>query len=246
MRYERKYRIEELDRFAVRTVIDGHPVSFRKLFPDRQINNIYLDTRDMSYFRENLSGVGQRRKYRIRWYGSDLEQVSKPVLEIKIKDGELGEKVSAKLPDFRMGTFPDVQKIVRENMLALSAAAPAVTDPKTMVFSGSGSEASSAPVTRRPFPVHDLVPALVNTYRRSYLISNDQRFRLTIDWDMHFYGMGPRFRPYRNFSRDEAVVVEVKYEAEHDAVYSRIGQHIPFRLGKNSKYVNGILLVGNV
>lgn len=244
MRYERKYRIEELDRYAIRSVIDGHPVSFRTLFPDRQINNIYLDTRDMSYFRENLSGVGQRRKYRIRWYGSELEQVSKPVLEIKIKDGELGEKISAKLPDFSMGAFPDVQKVVRENMLALSAAAPAVTDPKTIVFSGSGESAS--PVPRRPFPMHDLVPVLVNTYRRSYLISNDRRFRLTIDWDMHFYGMGQKFQPYRNFSRDHAVVVEVKYEAEDDAFYSGIGQHIPFRLGKNSKYVNGILLVGNV
>ncbi|HHG84147.1 MAG TPA: polyphosphate polymerase domain-containing protein [Bacteroidetes bacterium] len=240
MRYERKYRIEAMDHHAVRAIVDGHPVSFRKLFPDRQVNNIYLDTRDMSFFRENLSGLAQRRKYRVRWYGADLLNISAPILEIKIKDTELGEKVSAPLPDFSMGSFTPLREAVGQRLRELAEAAPA------LAFPAVASVEESADIQRVPFPVQDLVPSLLNTYKRAYLISNDGRFRLTIDREMRFYGINHHFRPYRNFSPDHAVVVEVKYEAEHDQFYDGIGQYLPFRLGKNSKYVNGVLLTGNV
>jgi SPX domain protein involved in polyphosphate accumulation len=236
MRYERKYRIVELDLLSVRALIDRHPVSFRKLYPDRQVNNIYLDTRQMTFFHENLSGVAQRRKYRIRWYGEELRKVQSPILEIKIKDRELGEKVTAPLPDFEVGTYAEVQNQIREQLRQLAyASAPVETESTRIGIS-----------KRRPYPILDLIPALINTYRRSYLISNDGRFRLTIDREMNFYRPGPSFRPYRNYRTDHAVVVEVKYEEEHDELYDTVGQHLPFRLGKNSKYVNGMLMVGNV
>lgn len=243
MRYERKYRIDELDHHAVRAIINGHPVSFRKLFPDRQVNNIYLDTRDMAFFQENLSGVAQRRKYRLRWYGADLQQVTSPILEIKIKDTELGEKVSAPVPDFKMDSFSPLRLSIEKRLRDLAQAAPTLAFPETALPIEGPEKLASEKV---PFPVQDLIPTLLNTYERSYLISNDGRFRLTIDRAMRFYGINHHFRPYRNFSSDHAVVVEVKYEEEHDQLYDGIGQYLPFRLGKNSKYVNGVLLTGNV
>lgn len=88
-----------------------HPVSFRTLHPDRQINNIYFDTPDLLTYRQNMAGVGHRKKYRIRWYGPDPKQIHKPKFEIKIKKNELGKKESYKLQEFALG---DLTEITRE------------------------------------------------------------------------------------------------------------------------------------
>lgn len=92
MRYERKYRIEETSPDLVKAIVRRHPAGFRVLYPDRRINNIYFDTADYRAFNENVAGIAQRRKYRIRWYGDDYSRLHRPVLETKIKDNELGGK----------------------------------------------------------------------------------------------------------------------------------------------------------
>lgn len=99
MRYERKYRIEGIPAAWVEQAVRQHPASFRTLFPDRQINNIYFDTPDLSGFNQNVAGVPQRRKHRMRWYGTVQNKLNRPTFEIKIKDGELGYKESQKLDD---------------------------------------------------------------------------------------------------------------------------------------------------
>jgi hypothetical protein len=40
---------------------------------------------------------------------------------------------------------------------------------------------------------------------------------------------------------DQAVILEVKYDQELDGELDEIFQNLPFRLGKNSKYVEGVL-----
>ena len=42
MRYERKYKIENLSLSLVEQSIRLHPAGFRKIFPDRQVNNIFI------------------------------------------------------------------------------------------------------------------------------------------------------------------------------------------------------------
>lgn len=111
MRFERKYRIENLSLAELKQILRLHPVSFRTLHPDRQINNIYFDSPDLLTYHQNLSGVGYRKKYRVRWYGEDLRKVQDPRLEIKIKKNELGEKQSFKLSPFSL-----------ENLAPLTAA----------------------------------------------------------------------------------------------------------------------------
>ena len=41
-------------------------------------------------------------------------------------------------------------------------------------------------------------------------------------------------------ANDHDVIVELKYDTEHDEYANRISASFPFRLSKNSKYVNGI------
>lgn len=231
MRYERKYRVETQQHYEVLEMVRGHRMSFRTLYPDRQVNNIYLDTPNLQFYRENLSGVGQRRKYRIRWYHEDIQNVTRSVLEVKIKDNELGEKVIAPMPDMQLGDYAGMRAAIDAALHKLNFSEEGVQ---------SGAHGTSLVLIP---PLH---PVLVNTYLRSYFISYCGRYRLTVDRDMHFYGVDHHFNAYRNHSTDSAVVVEVKYEEEDDMDYDQVGQFIPYRLGKNSKYVNGVNLTGNV
>jgi len=100
LRYERKYRVEHFSPEVVRQVVRNHPASFRKIYPDRQINNIYYDTTNMMAYIENVDGVADRRKFRVRWYGKDIFKIRQPKLEVKIKHNMLGTKEIYPVADF--------------------------------------------------------------------------------------------------------------------------------------------------
>ncbi len=97
MRYERKYVLEDVPLFDIIQMVKLHPVSFREIYPRRRVNNVYFDTVNFAAYRDNIMGIAHRTKFRIRWYGDDFETIRKPVLEEKIKHGELGYKKSQKL-----------------------------------------------------------------------------------------------------------------------------------------------------
>lgn len=85
----------------------------------------------------------------------------------------------------------------------------------------------------------DLQPVLFNRYRRSYWAPPAYPFRLTIDTGLHFGPFAPfasRPLPYV----EEAVVVEVKYEAADEHLAGFVLQHLPFRATKSSKFVTGM------
>lgn len=100
MRYERKYRVDQCFHHSIEQIIRMHPASFRKTFPDRQVNNIYFDTPLLDAYHLNVMGASDRKKYRIRWYGSDFGHIGNAVLELKVKSNQLGFKTS-----WPMGTF---------------------------------------------------------------------------------------------------------------------------------------------
>jgi len=87
-----------------------------------------------------------------------------------------------------------------------------------------------------------LKPVLLNTYQRSYWVTSNQKIRLTIDWDMSFHQLfkDPKFNKFN--LKDASVIVELKYPEDQETEASRIMQHLPFRLTKQSKYVEGIEL----
>ena len=206
MRYERKYRIENTAPHLVEQIVRMHPASFRTAYPDRQVNNIYFDTPSFAAFHENESGVAQRKKYRLRWYGPFLQIMEKLVLEVKIKENLLGYKES-----YPLGNFSFQQL-----------------------------EAVSAQVNRKIADYQLLLPTLMNSYQRSYWVTPNNKIRLTIDSQMYFH---PLYKQ-RNFSKyhlhDPAVIVEVKYDEKEESAAREIMQHLPFRITKNSKYVNGM------
>lgn len=208
MRYERKYRLEQIHPDVVRQVIRNHPASFRKSFPDRQINNIYYDTANLMAYQENVDGISNRRKFRVRWYGEDFSKIENPKLEIKIKENLLGHKQSFSVAPFNLNHLESLNQEVC-----------------------SFSERKLV-----------LIPTLMNAYQRSYYESLSGKFRLTIDWDLHYFSWLQAQRFSRYTTQDQAVILEIKYDQDQAKEEDDILQYIPFRYSKSSKYVTGLQL----
>lgn len=114
MRYERKYKIEDLTLDLVHQIIQNHPASFSKIFPDRKVNNIYFDTPSLTTYSDNVKGIGERRKFRVRWYGTKENTKQKNNFEIKIKENELGRKEVHPFPNFELKNWRQTGKLVSQ------------------------------------------------------------------------------------------------------------------------------------
>ena len=266
MRFERKYRIDGNEFHAVRAVVETHALSFRKQYPDRQVNNIYLDSPDFSCLQDNLMGAMNREKFRIRWYGEIGDRVDNPVLELKRKHGELGDKYSRTLQGFALDAVWKLEAELKRQFVGLAGASspgppplpetaerltrkdllPEVQSLREQMVRKPSMETIPPAMLNTKLHLPLLRPVLMNSYQRSYYISRDHRFRLTIDRDLRFQGLDRMQSFTRRSQEDPAVIIEVKYEFGEDQGYDAVGQGLPFRVGKNSKYVTGMLLVGQV
>jgi SPX domain protein involved in polyphosphate accumulation len=217
-RFERKFLIYPYSRSEAEMIIRLHPAVFSPIYKQRQVNNLYLDTPSFRFFYDNIYGSANRRKFRIRWYGGLFGRIQHPVLEIKVKDGYVGRKLSFPLVpfDFSQGfTAGDATRVCQQSELP---------------------EWVRNELTR-------LQPSLLNTYQRSYYQSRDRKFRITIDDHLQYFDI---FTIPNMFERDRTVhtevVLELKYDFDLDDIAEEITNELPFRLIKNSKYINGILL----
>lgn len=216
-RYERKFTVPT--HFSIKRIeqfIKQNKFLFREVFHKRQVNNIYFDTAAYNDYFDNVLGVSNRKKIRIRWYGQTFGEIKSPVLEIKIKKGLVGDKWSYKLKPFILNNeFTNTMV--------------------TEVFLNSDL----------PLPILESVkmvqPTLLNSYARRYYLSANNRFRITLDFDLVYYKIEKRFNNF-NFApkQDENKIVELKYGLQDDNVANAISTAFPFRLNKNSKYVNGV------
>ena len=222
-RYERKFLTSAVDEYEAVNFVLLHPAFFREAFPTRFVNNIYLDTENYQYYYDNVEGSSNREKARIRWYGNLFGLVENPVLEFKIKQGLQGTKDQFRLAPFTFqGGFSgeDLRKIFHNSRIPNDA----------------------------KIKVDNLSPTLVNRYSRKYFLSSDRLFRITIDSQMSFWMIENNWNEFSTKRADDYnIVVELKYENEYDQHIERISNYFPFRMTKNSKYVNGLCLTrGNL
>lgn len=214
LRFERKFRVEHLPLQSVRQVVQLLPWGFKPLFPDRRINNIYFDTPSMDCYHQNGSGDILRKKYRLRWYGEDHWPQTKAFFEVKERNHEMGKKSAFALQSSSTGDF--------KGLLAQLRAGPEL--PRS------------------------LQPVLANTYIRSYFGTASGAFRITIDRDLRFEGLFFQHlrKPSAGFTfptPDPACILELKYQDSLDDAIGPIVQNLPFRIQKNSKYVQGVDLL---
>ena len=62
---------------------------FHNPYKNRTVNSIYFDTNDYSFLRANIDVISSRKKIRIRWYNSDLNNI---FFEEKVKRNFLVSK----------------------------------------------------------------------------------------------------------------------------------------------------------
>jgi len=215
-RFERKFFITELTKQEIEAMIKLHPFVFSEIFYERFINNIYLDSFNLKNYFDNEAGAGQRCKARIRWYGDFFGFIQNPVLEIKMKNNNVGAKACYPLTsfvvdeNFSVNTF---KKLFKESEI-----------PKWLEVELSPME-----------------PSLFNRYQRKYFQSQDKNFRFTIDSQIQCFQPSRISNTFlKNWTDYNNIVLELKYKKDKDDLAEKVTNFLPARMTKSSKYVTGI------
>lgn len=87
-----------------------------------------------------------------------------------------------------------------------------------------------------------LKPTLVNRYQRRYFTDACKKFRITLDTKISFFHPTALSNNFV-FSQN---IIELKYNFENDFFAMAVSDNLPFRLSKNSKYVEGIKMFYNI
>ncbi len=156
--YEKKFLNNELELQAVESIVKTNTALFNEIYYKRQINNVYFDSSALNAYEDNVQGNPERVKLRVRWYGPMLGK-TKPVLEIKIKNGALRSKL----------LFPLTQCNITQKFCWLDYLKQ--QDLPDWLMN----------------EIKVMLPVLLNSYERKYFLSADKRYRLTLDNAMQYY-----------------------------------------------------------
>ena len=176
--------------------------------PKRYVNSIYFDDNNYTSIKENLDGVNNRAKFRLRWYGKNNFVLNNPKLEIKIKKNFLNYK--------RIFSLKKLNNLNLKNLNHVKSINYEVNNiiKKKLLFS-----------------------TITTHYERLYLISGNKKIRATIDYNLKGTNFNCYFQnPIFKVSGD--VIVEFKYKKEYDNYVRSNLKKISSRFSKNSKYVN--------
>ncbi len=186
----------------------------KKHHRDRIISSIYYDDENFKTAKDNLDGISNRRKYRIRWYNFD-EHFK---YEIKLKRNNVGQKVSLNSENNTQNLndlFTNKNKFFKKK--------------ENIYFNGY-------------LEPKNLKPKLKVNYLRSYFLYKN-KVRITYDKKIN-YELLNKPSLVKNKIYDQMNVVELKFNEENLnlAVYLiRNSKFIPKRF---SKYLRGLHLFG--
>jgi len=215
-RLERKFYVTDLSYVEIEHLLRLHPSLLREIYHKRMINNIYFDTHDYRFLHENVAGIADRTKVRIRWYGNLFGTIENPVLEFKLKKGHVGTKKTFNLSKF----------VLDENLSAEKL--------KEWIQQGDMPD-------RIKEICLTLQPVLILHYGRKYLQSFDKQFRITLDDNVTYYKFLHGLNRLTNKKVEkQATIIELKYQNESDGSAFEISNLFPFRMTKSSKYVKGV------
>jgi len=219
-RYEIKFVLNERSLSSFLAWMYSH-TNCRKRFPNRIVNSIYLDDSSFSSVRDNLAGVPDRMKTRIRWYQNKTNLLlSSPVLEQKIKLGRLGKKESFLLSN------------LKENLLGIK-----INQLIEMV--------SKELPTEQKFLFKHMIPTLNVSYNRQYFESPNG-LRITIDDEIKF-----KSNFFLNFSIDKfqhisygSKIIELKFDPSIKNEVNDLLRLLSLTPTRHSKYLIGLAMFG--
>ena len=188
-------------------------------YPDRYINTIYLDNPDYESVRDNLAGISDRLKIRIRWYDGDT--VVK--LEKKIRKGRLVRKETTPLDlgeDFSSELSPLVLRNRINNMLY------------------NKTELND-----------DYYTSILGVrYLRKYF-EDQVGFRVTFDEKIQFCDLYDEIEPYNlsnELVNYQPKVMEIKFDPFIKDYVTNLVMKLNMTPKRHSKYLAGMAHLGNV
>tara|TARA_B100001027_G_C16247763_1_gene322841 strand:+ start:58 stop:732 length:675 start_codon:yes stop_codon:yes gene_type:complete len=208
-RFERKWLFRSNNYLALINSLIRSKLFFRTQFPLRKVNSIYFDTYDYNSIRENLDGVSNKKKIRIRWYG-DKNTTKNPIIETKSKKGFETKKESMPIRELN-----GLKVFNLKNLEILKETINSKLKQKRIIY-----------------------PVLTTHYEREYFISLNGKIRATIDYDLKsvFLNNLSQIDIIKNFKN--ICILELKYSTSLDKYVRDNLKDISLRLSKNSKFVN--------
>jgi len=215
-RYEVKFVLNELEFLEASYFLKS--INSFNSYPNRNVNSLYFDTYNYSSIRDNISGISNRKKLRLRWYDDFLN----PSLEIKNKFSRVGNKKSYKVD------FLEKQIFKKSNINELSE----------LIFKNSKIKES--------FLENSFVPTLKVSYIREYYETKNG-LRITLDKEIKFSQVLPN-RPINFFKEinTESRVMELKFPAELKPHVVNLIRNLNLTPKRNSKYLLGMSKLGYV
>tara|TARA_B100000579_G_C22840310_1_gene861067 strand:- start:1625 stop:2305 length:681 start_codon:yes stop_codon:yes gene_type:complete len=213
-RYEKKLSIPTFFYDEINVSLKTIDLQLYKQYQDRRVNSIYLDTNDFDSYTDSNSGINERNKIRLRWYGKTLN--NKIRLEIKSKEGNVGTKKIYSLNHFNTNNFGNLFEL-KESI-----------------------NHSNIPYDLKTY-IMGCHPTLYCYYDREYFITRDERIRVTIDRNISYSNVYKDFLIYSvNSIKEKNMVLEIKYSSSND--FSDIDAILPFNIQPTrfSKYANGL------
>ena len=219
IRFERKFLFQKGHVQDIIQSVYRNSYGFHEIFHKRKVNNIYFDDSNYNFYKQNVEGVADRKKLRLRWYGEDAHIIENPTIEIKKKMGEAGDKDSLRLKG-----------------ISFDLAAQTANDVHRLLIGCTRQQVAAHEALKK------LHPTLINTYERRYFLSFCGRYRITVDFNQAFYNPNYTILEHSQQKIND-IVLELKYAVADDNEARQVSQQIKTRLSKNSKYVNGINLL---
>ena len=217
-RYEYKAAIETIDPELAEQYVLSHPYNFSRLYPDRFINSIYFDNAEYRTLEDNIEGLSERYKIRLRWY-SYIEHLENAFLEYKIKSATTNTKI-------RLPTSP----------FSLNLHHCSSWDSLLASLSSHLPHKDSLILENHRFPI------LICRYLRSYFMSENEEVRLTIDRNLTYFDQLSTLRPNieEKVQLPYRTILEFKFENKSKNIRSDVFQHFPVTVTRSSKYKDGV------
>ena len=217
-RYEIKFVLNELEFIEVKYFLKY--INSFKSYPQRCVSSLYYETYDYSSVKDNISGVSNRKKLRLRWYDDDTS----PKVEIKNKFSRVGNKK----------TFL-VDLLDKEAINTLS-----VRGLNKIIFNHLKKNHNET------FLLNQFVPVLKVFYERDYYETN-RGLRITIDKNINFSQVSPNqnIHFHRNIKFNKRVM-ELKFPVDLKSHVNDLIRHLNITPKRNSKFLLGMSKLGYV
>ena len=219
-RYERKFLLNKFSINSLEELVNYTSSNLYEKYHQRNVNSIYYDYNNFILANENIDGIFNRFKVRIRYYGNS-NIINLPKLEIKSKYGNVGKK------DFFNLNCEEIYK----NNFSLS-------------FLNDLNYINSLKYNFLQL----LYPILKVSYKRNYFISQCQRFRYTLDTNINFK-IFDQNNIVTSLDSDNLIylnknILELKYPTSLENEAYNIAKKLPARLTSISKYVMALNYLG--